>query len=80
MQLLQPIFKDRAIGFPEDIIADMNYVIWCYPYDEAIKRSVVELAGSDPVGDTWLSFGATIRDDVCRIEQFFVSQPTERTL
>ena len=77
MQLLQPISEYGAIGFLEHIIADMDYVIGCHPYDEAIKRSVVELAESDTVGNAWLSFRAAIGDDVRCIEQLFVSQPTE---
>ena len=63
---------DKAIGLAEDVFADLDDEVRSNPDDIAVECGVMQLAQGDAVRNDWITSRLPVRDDVGRVEQFFV--------
>jgi hypothetical protein len=74
------MYQHRTILFSKDIFADFYYIVGTDAEEVFIEGSMVEFTERNSVADFGYSFGETVCDDVCGIEQLVVPELAACTL
>lgn len=80
MHLLEPDLEHRTVRFLEDRSPNLNPVVRSYGHEEVVESGVMELAERQTVADDRIAFVVCISHDVSRVQEFLMTQPTDRAL
>jgi len=72
-------FEHGAIFVVEESLGDVNVVVGRYADEILVKRTVMDGAETEPIGDNRLAPQLEIANDVCGVEQTRLLQPAYRT-
>lgn len=71
------MLKHWAVSFAQDVNAQFNGQVWTNPEHVAIKGRVMKFAKGKSVRNNGLAQRMTIRKDVCRFQELFVTQSAD---
>jgi len=80
VQLFDAVLEHGAVGFVEDVGADLDYVVGADAQDVAVESGVVEFTQGDAIGHDGQATGVAVGDDVGGVEEFRVFETAQGAL
>jgi hypothetical protein len=80
MKGLNSVCQRWTISLSPQILANFNRAIGPHPNEVAVKSRVVKTTQRDAIRYVRIAGRFRVGNDVCRIQEFFVPEATERAL